>query len=120
MQELWPVRIEVDVNPLVARQLNIAQEVHALQIVRECISNALRHGKAKEVNVSLNQTGEYANLTVCDDGCGFDPGERNGQRSGLINLSARAREMGGKFKLAAQPGRGVAVIVTFPVASSPS
>jgi signal transduction histidine kinase len=119
MQALWPVRIAVDVNPLVASRLSATQEVHALQVVRECISNALRHGNAKEVHIWLNQAGDGARLTVRDDGCGFEPGQPAGPGSGLLNLATRAREMDGKLELDAQPGKGVAVMVTFALAASP-
>jgi signal transduction histidine kinase len=120
MQVLWPVRIALQINPQIARQLNAGQEVHALQIVRECISNALRHGGAKEVRISLDQAASAAMLTVRDDGCGFDPEKSAGQGSGLLNFASRAREMGGALRLDSQAGRGTAVIVTFPVTQSPS
>ncbi|HEX7631602.1 MAG TPA: CHASE4 domain-containing protein, partial [Lacunisphaera sp.] len=58
MQALWPVRIVPKVDPGIASRLSIGQEVHALQIARECISNALRHGGAKKVLITLTQAAE--------------------------------------------------------------
>lgn len=115
MQDLWPVRIVHKVDPLIAGRLSIGQEVHALQIARECISNALRHGEAKKVLITLTPAAEHGVLTVRDDGRGFDPGSVPGQGSGLHNLAARAREMGGTLRLDSLPGRGTAVIITFPL-----
>jgi signal transduction histidine kinase len=115
MQALWPVRIVHKVDPQVAGRLTISQEVHALQIARECISNALRHGDAKKVLITLTPAAERGVLTVRDDGCGFDPASIPGQGSGLQNLASRAREMGGSLRLDSQPGRGSAVIITFPL-----
>ena len=60
MQDLWPVRIVHKVDPQIAGRLSIGQEVHALQIARECISNALRHGEAKKVLITLTQAAERA------------------------------------------------------------
>ena len=115
MQALWPVRIVPKVDPGIASRLSIGQEVHALQIARECISNALRHGGAKKVLITLTQAAERAVLTVRDDGSGFDPAQVAGLGSGLQNLASRAREMGGTLKLDSQPGRGSAVTITFPL-----
>jgi signal transduction histidine kinase len=115
MQALWPVRIVPKVDPGVAGRLSIGQEVHALQIARECISNALRHGSAKKVLITLTQAAERAVLTVRDDGSGFDPQQAAGLGSGLQNLASRAREMGGSLRLDSQPGRGSAITITFPL-----
>lgn len=120
MQDLWPVRIVHKVDPQIAGRLSIGQEVHALQIARECISNALRHGEARKVLITLTQAAERGVLTVKDDGRGFDPATVTGQGSGLHNLAARAREMGGTLRLDSAPGRGSAVIITFPLMEVPS
>jgi signal transduction histidine kinase len=115
MQALWPVRIVPKVDPGVAGRLSIGQEIHALQIARECISNALRHGGAKKVLITLTQAAERGVLTVRDDGSGFDPAQSAGLGSGLQNLVARAREMGGTLRLDSEPGRGAAITITFPL-----
>jgi signal transduction histidine kinase len=108
------------VDPQIAGRLSIGQEVHALQIARECISNALRHGEAKKVLITLTQASGSGVLTVKDDGRGFDPASVTGHGSGLHNLSSRAREMGGTLRLDSAPGRGSAVIITFPLMEEPS
>ncbi len=120
MQALWPVRIVPKVDPGVAARLGIGQEVHTLQIARECISNAIRHGGAKKVLITMTQAADRAVLTVRDDGSGFDPAQAAGAGSGLQNLASRAREMGGTLKLDSQPGRGAAVTITFPLTEDPA
>ncbi len=115
LQALWPVRIVHRVEPQIAGRLSIGQEVHALQIARECISNALRHGEARKVLITLTLADGHGVLTVKDDGRGFDPAAVTGQGSGLTNLASRAREMGGTMRLDSAPGRGSAVIITFPL-----
>jgi len=119
MQNLWPVRIVHKVDPQIADRLSIGQEVHALQIARECISNALRHGEAKKVFITLTHDAGRGVLTVKDDGRGFDTAIVTGQGSGLHNLVARAREMGGTLRLDSSPGRGSAVTITFPLVEVP-
>jgi signal transduction histidine kinase len=115
MQALWPVRIVPKVDPGIAGHLSIQQEVHALQIARECISNALRHGGAKKVLITLTEAAGRGVFTVRDDGAGFDPASVQGQGSGLQNLASRAREMGGTLRINSQPGRGASIVVTFPL-----
>jgi signal transduction histidine kinase len=115
MQALWPVRIVPKVDARAASRLGIGQEVHALQIARECISNAIRHGEAKKVLITLALTDDQGVLTVRDDGRGFDPDKTAGQGSGLQNLASRAREMGGSLQLDSRPGRGSSIIITFPL-----
>jgi signal transduction histidine kinase len=115
MQALWPVRIVPKVDAEIAARLSVGQEVHALQIARECVSNALRHGDAKKVLITLTRTGDHAALTVRDDGSGFDPAQPSGFGSGLQNLASRAREMNGTLRIDSQPGRGCSVSVTFPI-----
>lgn len=115
MQALWPVRIVPKVDPRIAERLSVGQEVHALQIARECVSNALRHGGAKKVLITLGPSPEGGVLTVRDDGSGFNPSVVVGRGSGLQNLASRAREMGGSLRLDSQPGRGCTATITFPL-----
>jgi len=92
-----------------------AEEVHALQIVRESVSNALRHGEAKHIRITYGAAGGRAQLVVADDGRGFDPAQvaRQGDGSGLANLAARAREMGAVLEIVSAPGAGTRIILTF-------
>jgi len=119
MQALWPVKIAVRLDQAAGGALTAAQEVHALQIVRECISNAMRHGAASEVEVSLARHGPNATLEVRDNGQGFDPALRAGTGQGLGNLGARVRELGGLLRLHTEAGRGTGVVIEFPLAEVP-
>lgn len=115
MQALWPVKITVRLDQAAGRALTAAQEVHALQIVRECISNAMRHGAATGVEIALSRQGATATLEVRDNGQGFDPALRTGTGNGLGNLTARVRELGGLLRLHTEAGRGTSIIIDFPV-----
>ena len=65
---------------------------HLLAALREALSNAARHSQAARIEVLLALDGSRVVMTVTDDGVGIDEG---GRRSGLINLVARAQELGG-------------------------
>jgi signal transduction histidine kinase len=76
--------------------------VHVVAVVREAISNALRHGRATTVTVTVEVAHDLL-VEVVDDGAGIDPAAA---RSGLYNLGERAVECGGDLAVVALPGRG--------------
>ncbi|MBI2518721.1 MAG: hypothetical protein HYV95_17740 [Opitutae bacterium] len=120
MQKLWPVEIAVQLDHGAAMNLSAAFEVHALQIVRESISNALRHGAATRIEVSLRAAPPHAVLEVRDNGNGFDPAQRTGTGRGLVNLATRATEMSATLQIESSPGRGTRVALHLPLFSRPA
>ncbi|MGA4544284.1 GAF domain-containing protein [Uniformispora flossi] len=85
---------------------------HALAVLREGLSNAARHARAAHVEVAVQVTATHLRLTVEDDGVGISvPPDR---RSGLANLDARARELGGTFRIAPTDG-GPGTVLTWTV-----
>jgi len=92
--------------------------MHLYRITQEAIHNAIRHGGAKRIVVTVNSKGDQHRLTVADDGCGFDPAmARRRGGAGLRLMSYRANMIGGTFSAESQPGRGTQVSVLF---TSPS
>ncbi len=75
---------------------------HLVAVLREALSNAARHAKARSVEVALD-AGVDTVLTVTDDGVGFEPG---GRRSGLRHMAERASELGGSFAVERLPTGG--------------
>jgi signal transduction histidine kinase len=115
MQALWPVVINVQTNPVIVTRMTPTLELHALQICRECISNAVRHGGAREISIHLGEEAGAAFLRVRDNGRGFNPAAPARLGSGLGNLAARARELGGRLDIESRPGGGATFTVTFPL-----
>jgi signal transduction histidine kinase len=66
-----------------------------LWIVREAVTNAARHGRARDVTIEV-RAGNPVSVCVRDDGSGFDPEEATHQRSGfgLISMRERAEAIG--------------------------
>jgi signal transduction histidine kinase len=79
----------------------MADEVMA--VLSEALSNIARHAHASSAEIALVVRKERLTLTITDDGVGIREG---GHRSGLRNLSERARNLGGELTLAAPPERG--------------
>jgi signal transduction histidine kinase len=67
-----------------------------LAVLREALSNTARHAKASAVTVTVSTTPDTAQLVVRDDGVGLVD---SGRRSGLDNLTRRARDLGGTFEV---------------------
>lgn len=92
--------------------------VQLYRITQEALNNALRHGQARSIEVSLAARGDEHRLIIADDGSGFDA-ETLGRtsHSGLRMMEYRANMIGGSLTVDSQPGLGTRVICTF---SSPN
>lgn len=119
LQILHPGILELELADDPPPRLQAGEEVHALQIVRECVSNALRHGGARRIRIWFGTADGRSRLEVADNGGGFDPGKvaARGTGSGLANLSARAQEMGAELVITSAPGAGARVTLTFAAAA---
>lgn len=81
---------------------------------REAALNAVMHGKAMRIDIRINCTRHELEMTVSDDGCGFDPeaAERqNGYHFGLKGMRERVQRSGGKFSLNTAPGKGSCITI---------
>lgn len=84
---------------------------HAEAVVREAVSNVVRHAGAGTVNINVNVADDLS-ITVVDDGVGI-PGSVSA--SGLANLASRARECGGALQVGPTPDGGTRLEWTAPL-----
>jgi len=90
-----------------------------LNLVREALSNAVRHGKARQISIELHRVDARSILSVSDDGVGFDPARTTGAgHHGLANMRARAATIGGRIEVRSAPGEGTSVVVELPRATA--
>lgn len=106
------VAFDIKIDEDAALLLSPAQTTETLQIAREAVSNALRHGGASLINLRVHQNETEVCLLVQDNGTGFDPARRGGTGHGLGNMQARATRMGGTLRLTSQPGQGARLVLT--------
>ena len=97
------------VGPLSVVPATLAE--HAEAVVREAVSNAVRHSGATELAVQVRIDDDLT-ITVTDNGCGV--GEHLAE-SGLANLRRRADEMGGGFSVGAAAAGGTALSWSAPL-----
>ena len=90
-----------------------------LPFVREAVSNALRHGKARHVLLRLHEGDNAVCLLVQDDGCGFVNDARSGSGHGLANMHVRAEAIGGTLTVTSTPNTGTRLVLTLPLQRIP-
>jgi len=88
-------------------------------VVKEALTNALKHGRAREVRVQAEASARSLKIMVQDDGQGFDLYSlppTPGRRHGLGNMRRRAEDMGGTLTIESSHGKGttVTLVVRFP------
>jgi signal transduction histidine kinase len=91
-----------------------AVTTHLYRITQEAISNAIRHGKAKRIGISLSERGEVITLTVEDDGIGLSDTWQKGQGLGTRIMAHRAAMIGATIGLEPNPTGGTLVRCSFP------
>jgi PAS domain S-box-containing protein len=92
---------------------------HLYRIAQEAVSNAIKHGQAKHVNIRLAATAEAITLTVTDDGSGFAPLDQNRRGMGLRIMNYRADLIGAKVAIQKGQDIGTCVICTLPINPAP-
>jgi len=95
-------------------------ELMLFRILEEALENVERHAHARSVTVSLEQTGAFMQLTIRDDGVGFDTnrGPARGKERGafgLLGLKERAKSVGGSVRIKSAPLAGTQVVVRIPL-----
>jgi NarL family two-component system sensor histidine kinase LiaS len=88
---------------------------HALlRITQEACANAVRHGHARRLTVSMTRQDGHVELAVRDTGTGFNPAAPHAG-SGLAHIRDRVADLGGTVDIDTAPGRGAALTVRVPV-----
>jgi len=106
------VQVECDLEPVT---LKPAAELTVYRLVQEALTNIAKHAKAKRVDVKLVAGPDGgADISVRDDGVGFDAGVRRASTHGLLGMRYRVEADGGRFMIESTPGNGTLVRATLP------
>lgn len=101
-------------------QLSLPPELrhNIFLVVKEALTNVIKHAQAKEVHVQAKANADTLEFVVQDDGLGFEPGQsaHESQRNGLANMQRRAATMGGQLTVASTT-TGTAVRLVVPIAA---
>lgn len=86
---------------------------HLLRIAQAAVANAVRHARAREIRIRIVYTEDRLELSVADDGDGFDAGRPAPQgHFGLMGMRERANKLRGRIAIESAPGRGTVVRVS--------
>ncbi|MBE2272586.1 MAG: sensor histidine kinase [Anaerolinea sp.] len=95
-------------------RLPLDMEIVLYRVIQESLTNILRHARAARVSVFIERSDKHINLSVVDDGCGFDLARVLASKErglGLLGIQERIELLGGTLRLESQPGQGTRVEV---------
>jgi two-component system, NarL family, sensor kinase len=112
------VSVKLACKPLTAR-LPAEGELALYRILQNALENVEKHSRAHHVTVRLRQRA-FIQLTIHDDGIGFDPEHHAARRKGkgglgLLSMRERATYVGGDFKIKSVRGAGTEIEVLIPL-----
>ncbi len=88
------------------------------RVLQEALQNAAKHSGVRHFEVELSRTSKEIQLTIADQGAGFDPKSAlNGCGLGLTSMQERLRLINGSLSIKSKPGRGTRVYARVPVSS---
>lgn len=98
-----------------SKRLPINIEYTLFRVAQEALHNILKHARAKNVTVTLQEINDLVKLKVEDDGVGFDMNSVKQSKEesglGLVTMAERINFIGGKLEISSQPGKGTSVSV---------
>lgn len=106
------INISIRGNPVF---MDAQKELIIFRIVQEAFNNIIKHSEAKNVNLDLNYINDHMEITVQDDGKGFEltlSGTNTG--AGLKNMKNRAKIFSGNVDIESQIGEGTKIFISIP------
>jgi PAS domain S-box-containing protein len=89
-----------------------------LRILQEAVGNAVKHGRARRIEVRLTDRSGEVQMVVSDSGTGFDvEAARQGRGLGLVTMQERVRLVRGSITISSKPAGGTVVHVRVPLTS---
>lgn len=86
----------------------------AYRIVQECVQNALKHANPKTISISLIADKQLLEISVEDDGKGFDIENSKKSGIGLHSMKERVNQLNGQFHIESRQGSGCIVLIKLP------
>lgn len=101
--------------------LEVNEEFHVMQVIREALSNTVRHSGAGRAWVTIRpDPAHHITVTVEDNGQGFGSPSTDGQHHGMSIMKERARSLGGEVEFGERPGGGSRIRLVFAPERLPS
>jgi signal transduction histidine kinase len=97
------------------KKLNKNKSIIIYRITQECIQNILKHAQAKHISISIIIEHEKLELTIEDDGIGFDIKKIKSDGIGLNNIKNRIHQLEGTLDIESQHMKGTLISIQIPI-----
>ena len=95
------------------------KELMIFRIIQEVVQNTIKHAKARKLDISIIEEHNEIDVTIEDDGTGFDPAIlANTTSIGMKNIKSRVDFLNGKLDINSQPGMGTVIAFYVPASHS--
>jgi PAS domain S-box-containing protein len=115
VSELFQVSCRFECHDPVVLIYDGALADHVHRLAQEAVTNAIKHGRAKNITIGLAVVKGGGVLTIRDDGCGFEVGSNRKSGLGLRIMNYRAKMIGGSLSVESSLGGGTFVRCYFPI-----
>lgn len=88
------------------------EKIIIFRIIQECCSNVVKHAEATELELIANYTKEHLQISIRDNGVGFDM-DRAVKGSGLINMKSRAKLIAAELVFQSVPNEGTTIVLKY-------
>jgi signal transduction histidine kinase len=114
--EASQTRAHVVIDLSIANREPLPEDVHLafFRVTQEALNNVVKHARATTASVRLAGGAGLTELTITDDGCGFDPAAVSRDHIGILTMQERAAGVGAGFDIDTSAGRGTVVRLTWP------
>jgi signal transduction histidine kinase len=106
------VNISVDLKLPEEKALSTVRTDHVRAIVNDALANVVRHARAKNVKIQVNDLGERLKIAISDDGIGLPLNVQDGY--GLRNMRDRSRLLNGNISFFSSPNKGTTITLEIP------
>ena len=107
----------VNLNIQNERELPLETEQAVYRVIQEALANVSRHSRAKRVDVSLVYNPDLLQVTMADDGCGFNVNQKV-TGLGFRSMRERISSVRGTFQIQSALGQGTRIIIQIPLKSN--
>jgi PAS domain S-box-containing protein len=113
------LRLKADIiyeNNFDDKDINPELSIGIFRILQESFTNIAKHARAKKISINIIETGQTVQITILDDGIGFDTNiKRNSLTFGLLGIRERTYMMKGDCVIYSRPGQGTKIEVKIPL-----
>ncbi|MFJ8261847.1 sensor histidine kinase [Rummeliibacillus sp. NPDC094406] len=90
-------------------------EVAVFRLAQECVNNSIKHGKSRDIWINFEWRKEHFNITIKDNGIGFDTNIVKKNSFGLIGMRERVELLNGEMNLTSAEKQGTRIMFKIPV-----